>query len=91
MTIDTINKYQLEYENDPKLRWVLQEDPLLSKSLIDEFLINSNEYSSKCNSAKSKVMCFNKRRTCGILVIKYCFYKTILLSYLNLIVMHNCH
>jgi hypothetical protein len=34
-----VNKYQLDFENDPKLRWVLQEDPLLSKSLIDVFLI----------------------------------------------------
>ena len=83
MTIDTINKYQLEFESDTKLRWVSQEDPLLSKSLINEFLVKFNEYSSKCNSAKSKLMCFNKRRTCGILVIKFIFNIIILSSYYN--------
>ncbi len=68
-TEKTINFFQLNFETTPKLRWVAESDPLLSKLLMDEFLAKKNAYGAiECNSANSKLKCFNKRRTYGIVV-----------------------
>ena len=56
----TINYFQLNFETTPKLRWVPESDHLLSKSMIDNFLAIKNAYGANaCNSAISKLQCFN--------------------------------